>query len=457
MRRQFTSIALDAPSLHFGQSRHPLIRNGVTIGDGMVIPEIKFTLAPILIEESNRSAIEQQYREMIDGVCQRAVDLHQTDIIVEFELLPQMTVVPAWGCDITRLLKEALEHFQAQHGIRYLLRVTPTDIREGRKPPLRREGDEFKCLLTSFQLCAEAGGDLLSIESIGGKEVTDVAITECDIEGVIFGAGVLGSADMKFLWTEICRIAERTNTIPAGDTACGIGNTAMVLADQNYIPKVFAAVVRAVTAVRSLVAYEVGAVGPGKDCGYENIFLKAITGLPMSLEGKSAACAHLSSIGNIAGAYADLWSNESVQDVRLLSGIAPVVSMEQLIYDCRLFNTATKHGGAGQLRDWLVESDVYFDPQAYIFRPDVVIELAQAIVSHTDPFMRSLMVARKCVECINQGMERQHVIIPDRERKWLAMLEQTLNAIPADPDHFIKQQTTTWSEHVDMDQYLLGD
>jgi len=68
----------------------------------------------------------------------------------------------------------------------------------------------------------------------------------------------------------------------------------MVLAERKMIPRVFAAVVRAVTAVRSLVAYECGAVGPGKDCGYENPILKAITGCPMSMEGKTAACAHLS-------------------------------------------------------------------------------------------------------------------------------------------------------------------
>jgi methanol--5-hydroxybenzimidazolylcobamide Co-methyltransferase len=29
--------------------------------------------------------------------------------------------------------------------------------------------------------------------------------------------------------------------------------------------------VRAVTAVRALAAYECAAVGPGKDCGYENL------------------------------------------------------------------------------------------------------------------------------------------------------------------------------------------
>jgi len=36
---------------------------------------------------------------------------------------------------------------------------------------------------------------------------------------------------------------------------------------------------------------------------------------------------------------------------------APVVSMEQLIYDCRLFNSALADGGALQLRKWMIDSD----------------------------------------------------------------------------------------------------
>src|SRR5208282_4276214 len=162
----------------------------------------------------------------------------------------------------------------------------------------------------------------------------------------------------------------------------GFGNTAMALAEQKMIPRVFAAVVRAVTAVRSLVAYECGAVGPGKDCGYENPILKAITGCPMAMEGKTAACAHLSPMGNLAAACCDTWSNESVQNIKLLGGMAPTCYLEQLAYDCRLFNTARRHGkkSALQLQHWLVESDVATDPQAFILSPQSAVALAQVIV-----------------------------------------------------------------------------
>jgi len=57
---------------------------------------------------------------------------------------------------------------------------------------------------------------------------------------------------------------------------------AMVLAEQKLIPRLLAAVVRVATVPRSLVAYEMGAVGPSKDCAYEGPYIKAIAGIPIS-------------------------------------------------------------------------------------------------------------------------------------------------------------------------------
>lgn len=63
--------------------------------------------------------------------------------------------------------------------------------------------------------------------------------------------------------------------------------------------------------------------------------------------------------------------------------MAPTCYAEQLIYDFRLMNTASKHGCAdtAKLRDWLVESDVATDPQAWILSPASVIEISRAIVA----------------------------------------------------------------------------
>ena len=148
------------------------------------------------------------------------------------------------------------------------------------------------------------------------------------------------------------------------------------------------------SAVRSLVAFEEGAVGPHKDCGYEGVYIKAITGTPISMEGKSCMRSPEPS-WKYCSTVADLWSNESVQNIKLLGGMAPTVSMEQLIYDCRLMNEASARGKneALLLRDLLADSDSRFDPQAYVLRPDVVLEISKEIVKEKDHFSRTKAAA----------------------------------------------------------------
>jgi methanol--5-hydroxybenzimidazolylcobamide Co-methyltransferase len=297
-------------------------------------------------------------------------------------------------------------------------------------------------MLTLFDTTAAAGAELLSIESVGGKELHDEALQMGDIAGVIFALAVVGVRDMRFLWSHLNEIAQRHGVHCAGDTACGFGNTAMVLAEQKIIPRTFAAVVRAVSAVRSLVAYECGAVGPGKDCGYENPILKAITGYPMSMEGKTAACAHKSPLGNIAAATCDAWSNESVQIVRLLADTAPVCYVEQLIYDCRLMNEALADGldAALQMRKWMVNSDAERDPQAYILTPKNVVRIAEAIVSSDNHYLAGKATALTAVTLLREGVEAGAVRIPGNELRWLDLIEGAVETMPDDEEMFIEQQ-----------------
>jgi methanol--5-hydroxybenzimidazolylcobamide Co-methyltransferase len=196
-----------------------------------------------------------------------------------------------------------------------------------------------------------------------------------------------------------------------------------------------------VSAVRSLVAYECGAVGPGKDCGYENIYLKAITGHPMAMEGKTAACAHLSPLGNIAAAACDTWSNESVQNVKLLGGMAPTCCLEQLVYDCRLFNQALHDGldAARTLRNWLVKSDASLDPQAYVLSPESAIAIARAIVAAPDDYTAGKAAALCAVDLLRQAVARNDLKLSARELPWLEMIQSSVEELPDREDVFIDQ------------------
>jgi methanol--5-hydroxybenzimidazolylcobamide Co-methyltransferase len=413
----------------------------MTIGGGTVYPEINFTLPPMLVNALSMPEIERQYREIIAGVVKRASELEAPGLVVEFETLPPMTEHPDWGMAVTRILQEALEEAHAKEGLKSVLRVTPNDVREMERPPAMREGPLCESMFELFERAAEAGVELLSIESVGGKEVHDDALQLCDIGQVVFAQCVMGVRDMRFLWSRIGAIARKHGVHAAGDTACGFANTAMVMAEQRLIPRTFAAVVRCISAVRSLVAYECGAVGPGKDCGYENVILKAITGYPMAMEGKTSACAHLTRVGNVAAAACDTWSNESVQNVRLLGGMAPTCYLEQLVYDCRLLNEATAAGpeAAKILRDCLVRSDVALDPQAMVLAPENAIRVGAAIVKAADPYQAGIAAGKEAVAILTEALEEGRIKIPDREISWLDLIGNGLDALPEDEAEFIDQ------------------
>jgi methanol---5-hydroxybenzimidazolylcobamide Co-methyltransferase len=441
---KFSSLAIPtAEGLRFGTAPKPLTtRMGMTIGGGLVYPELNFTLPTMLITQETMPRVLAHYREIITGATRRAVELEAPGVVFEFETLPPMTEHPQWGIDCAKVLLEGMHAAHRKHGLKSVLRMTPNDTREMERPPRMRSGVLWENMLKTFEGSAAAGAELLSIESVGGKELHDEALMMCDIQAVIFSMCVLGVRDMAFLWKHIADIAAKYKAVPAGDSACGFANTAMVLAEQRMIPRTFAAVVRAISGVRSLVAFECGAVGPSKDCAYENPVMKAITGYPMALEGKTAACAHMSPIGNIAAATCDTWSNESVQNIKLLGGMAPTVYMEQLIYDCRLMNQAIREGRQGErmLQRWLVNSDAALDPQAYVLTPESTIAIAQAIVSAKDYYHAGIAAARVAVERLKEAQAAGQVAIPQNEKSWLDTISAALDELPEREEDFISAQ-----------------
>jgi methanol---5-hydroxybenzimidazolylcobamide Co-methyltransferase len=438
MTRSFQELAHPNDiDLIFGKTKHPLTTaKGLVIGGGTVYPELNFTLPPIKICDENFAQIKDMYKNIIIDACRRAMELQVPGLCIEFETLIEMTLVPNYAIDLTGIIAEQLDHFFNHHQLPSTLRITPNDTRDKTRPPRMRDGELVDSMFETFTGCAKNGAELLSIESTGGKEIHDDALLMCDLESVIFSLAVLGVRDMAFLWNRISAIARETGTIAAGDTACGFGNTAMVLAEKKFIPRVFSALVRAATIPRSLVAYEQGAVGPGKDCGYENPFLKAITGFPMSMEGKSAACAHASPLGNISSAFCDLWSNESVQNIKLLGGMAPTVFLESLAYDCRLMNQAS-NGKALMLRDLMVESDAPLDPQAFILSPQNVLAISESLVEAEGHYAQTVSSVKTALALIHQAHVEGELKVSENEIGWFDNYFSVLDKMPSSEDQFI--------------------
>ncbi|MCX7842097.1 MAG: methanol--corrinoid methyltransferase [Clostridia bacterium] len=443
MLKKFEGLAYASTNdFIYGVSKKPVTcKNGLVIGGGKIIPELNFTLPPMNVSDNTMPEVIAQYKGIMEDALKRAVELCQDKLVVEVELLPPATYNPAWGIEICKVVRNKMWEYESKHGLKSALRITPVDIREDRRSPHMWRGEMWDKIMETFEGCAKEGADFLAIESIGGKDIHDDAVMFCEIDKSLFALAVLGVKDMHRLWSHISSIAASTDSIPAGDAACGFGNTAMVLAERGFVPKLFSAVVRVISAVRTLAAFEAGAVGPNKDCSYEGVFIKAITGSPISMEGKSSACAHLSPLGNIAGCVADLWSNESVQNIKLLGGMAPTVSLEQLVYDCRLMNKASEKGQEGALwmRDLMAESDSKFDPQAYILRPDVVMDIAGEIVKEGDYIDKAQRAALYTIGRFRSAIEKGELSVDEREEMWLDTMQGQLEAIPADHDRFIAE------------------
>ena len=439
-----TMLAINDPcELIYGHAPKPVTSGrGLVFGGGNVYPEVNFTVPQgTVINRSTLPELADTYAKTVDGILRRALELHSAGLTIEFETLLEMTLDPFIGTELTKRMNDVCEDYYQKYGLKSEIRLTPNDTRDFDRPPKAMTSQYLENMFKLFDDGAKAGGNLLSIESTGGKEICDEALTMCDIRGVVFALSVVGVRDMKFLWKQIVEIARCNGKIAGGDTACGFGNTAMVLAEKQYIPRVFAAIVRVVTAVRSLVAIEEGATGPHKDCGYEGVFIKVIAGIPIAMEGKTAACAHLSPVGNVAAACADLWSNESIQNIKLLGGMAPTVYFEQLEYDVRLMNTASAQGKSTALilQNLMVESDIHYDPQALVLAPASVIEISRALVSGKDYLDASLKAARKAMDIIEKAVNTGSMVLPEKEVVWIDRIRGELETIPADESKFIDE------------------
>jgi methanol--5-hydroxybenzimidazolylcobamide Co-methyltransferase len=91
------------------------------------------------------------------------------------------------------------------------------------------------------------------------------------------------------------------------------------------------------------------------------------------------------------------------------------------------------------MRDLLVESDAYLDPQAYILKPDVVFEICQEIVKTQDPFARTLNSVNKALEILRRAVANKELVLEEREAHWLDLLSSQVEEIPEDEEEFIAE------------------
>lgn len=450
--KRFTKMVYRNPEeLVFGHAKFPVSQRwNIQFGAGYVVPEIK--VAPQEGTEESKERMTEECRSIAQSACERAVAVGLPAFMLEQEHVAQQTNNPEWAADNTQAQAEVLESYYDEYDIRVALRQTPADTRVEEKAPGLRGSDYDNALEESLEACAANGASDLCIESVGGKSVSDYGISRGDVRATLFGIGVLGSIDMEYIWKRIVKVCSKHDCRPAGDTDCAQANTSMFLGGgllDKDIAHTSAALARAMAAARSLVAVECGALGPLKDCGYENSIVKAISGVPIATEGKNAVCAHSDLMGNLAAAVTDVWSNESVYHREEMGGTTPEVWLQATGYEAALMNTALQADEAETLRDLYTLTDKYRDPQGLILAYDNAYRIGEAIVKYgNDPYLRARAAALEAGKIINEASDAGKLYLTRFERDSLDSSIKTLEELPTDAEQFTDECLRAYSRKV---------
>ncbi|MCC4769383.1 methanol--corrinoid methyltransferase [Methanosarcina sp. DH2] len=447
---RFTKMAYStADEMVFGRAVKPVKTGlGLEIGAGYTTPEVNY--APRPEAGASKEKLIKEYERITTDIMARMVQIGAPSVVLETEHVQQMSNNPSWGAEVAHAQKAIMEDYHDEHGIKCALRHTIGDIRESRDY-LQLRGDKYNTFIEAFEQCAQNGADMLSVESMGGKEVFDYAILRNDMPGVLFGIGVLGSMDMEMIWSDIANIAKKNKVVAAGDTDCAQANTAMFIAggllDKN-LAHTIAIIARAISAARTLVAYEAGATGPGKDCGYENTIVKSVSGVPIAQEGKTSTCAHSDLMGNLTMQCCDLWSNESVEYHGEFGGTTVQCWSETLAYDCALMNVALNSGNEKILRDLFAASDMYRDAQGYVLAYQNAYRVGEAIARDgNDIYLRARNAAIESIKIVEEGAGGK-LELSRFETKALADAKAAFEALTDDSDKFMSDNLDKYKKEV---------
>lgn len=455
MAKKFTKMAYSNPDdMLFGHSKTPISYGyGIKVGAGRVIPELNY--APRPGSEKSSERLRKEYVDYItkDAIT-RALTLGFPDLQLETEWVSQMGD-PAMSAPVVAGQREMVEKYHEEYGINLAVRHTVPDQRDadlGLRAGMDKKFSYPERLIVACETACENGANVLSVESVGGKEFADYAVTHGDIVAFLFGVGYLGSIDMEHYWTQMVNIAKKHKVVPGGDTNCSGANVSMFMAGgmmDNDVQKTFSAVTRCIAAARTLVAPECGATGPDKDCGYEGVIVKTITGFPAAQEGKNCQCAHADLQGNLMAQITDLWSNESVEYHPEFGGSSVQCWLGPLGYECSLMNTSIQMGQGKTLRDLYMLSDRTRGPEGYVLAYDNAWKVGKAITENGNSYyLRSKAAALAGAKIVKEGYDKKELILTSKQILVLKKIITDLEALPDDEDKFYEYCVKKYKDEV---------
>ena len=191
MSTKFTKMAYDNPDdMLFGHAKKPISYGlGIKVGAGRVIPELNYAPRP-----GTEKSVERITKEYVNYISKdaitRALTLGFPDLQLETEWIAQMGTVPGMGASVVAGQKAITEKYHKEYGINLAVRHTIPDQREaeqGLRGGMDKKFGYPEKFIECCEIACENGADVLSVESVGGKEFADYAVTHGDITAFLFG------------------------------------------------------------------------------------------------------------------------------------------------------------------------------------------------------------------------------------------------------------------------------
>jgi hypothetical protein len=118
-------------------------------------------------------------------------------------------------------------------------------------------------------------------------------------------------------------------------------------------------------------------------------------------------------------------------------------------------NVAIGEGEAIRLRDWLCRSDADLSPQATVLTPTATLRVAEAIVSATGPYPRTLAAGRAAVAILKEAAADGRLSLPRKELQWLGRIERGLEELPATSEALLAELEPQYANLYDPSSYGL--
>ena len=216
---RYTKMAYSsADEMVFGTAKQPVSYGfGIKVGAGRVIPELNY--APRPGKEKDPESLRKEYVDYISkDVLNRAVTVGFPDVQLETEWVSQMGN-PKMATPVVEGQKAICEKFHEEYGLNCAVRQTIPDQREaeeGYRPGMGGKHAYPEALFGCAEVACENGADVLSCETLGGKELADYAVTNGDITAFLFGSGPSSSTSPR----RTSALLEETPTAPEPTPPC---------------------------------------------------------------------------------------------------------------------------------------------------------------------------------------------------------------------------------------------